>query len=210
MEKGMMIVISGPKGIGNDALARMVAADSSLNAERAVSATTRPPREFEEDKRDFHFVNRKTFNAAFESGLFIETDIVDKWQYGTLKSEVGPRLAKGVNVVLDVSVHAATSLIRRFDCGLMLSVFVTPSEKEYRRILTSTTTGSIRSKVTKYRDDNMFRGLFDFVIESDNLQASSDQIRTLIHTCLAGGGKPADWRKGTVIRPEGSGYEEEK
>ena len=210
MEKGMLIVIAGPRGVGNDALARMVAADVSLNAERAISATTRSPREFEKDKRDFHFTDRETFNRAFQLGMFLETDVIGKAQFGTLKSEVINRLNNGLNVIVDCSVHGATSLIRKYDCERMLSVLVTPSEAEYRRILNRAGITILRTWITKFRDDNMFRGLFDCTVESDNLQASADAVRMLIHNCLANGGKTPDLRKGTVIKPEGADYSQEE
>jgi guanylate kinase len=75
--------------------------------ELTVSATTRPPRPGERDGIDYHFLTPAQFDARVAAGDFLEHAYYSGHRYGTLRSEVDSRLARGAPVVLEIEVQGA-------------------------------------------------------------------------------------------------------
>lgn len=132
--KGMLLVISGPSGTGKGTIIEaLMKADRSLVF--SVSATTRAPREGEVDGKHYHFMTVERYHELVAQDAFVEHAQVHGNLYGTLKSEVEQRQARGENVVLDIDVQGALNVIRSgMDC---VSIFILPpSMKVLRQRLT--------------------------------------------------------------------------
>jgi guanylate kinase len=110
---GLLGVVSGPSGSGKTTLCR--AACLAENAHYSISATTRPIRPGEVDGRDYHFLTEEDFQRRVENGEFLEHATVFGRHYGTLKSEVLPRLARGQDVLMDLDVQGAAAVRRHPD-----------------------------------------------------------------------------------------------
>ena len=122
---GLLCIVSGPSGSGKTTLCR--AACQAENAHYSISATTRPMRPGEVDGRDYHFLTEEVFLRQVEEGAFLEHATVFGRHYGTLKSEVLPRLARGQDVLMDLDVQGAAivrnhpdELVRRAHFDLFL------------------------------------------------------------------------------------------
>lgn len=121
--KGMLIVISGPSGVGKGTLCKRLF-QKHPNLRFSVSATTRAPREHEQDGVQYFFVTNKTFDQLIELDAFIEYAGVHQNRYGTLRSEVEPALEEGYDVLLDVDVQGGARVMQaRPDC---VSIFILP------------------------------------------------------------------------------------
>lgn len=103
MTKGNLFVVSGPSGAGKSTICRRVR--KMLNINLATSATTRKPRKGEVNGVDYYFLSVEEFEKKLEKGDFLEHAKVHENYYGTLKSEVETRLAKGENVILEIDVQ---------------------------------------------------------------------------------------------------------
>ena len=68
----------------------------------SVSATTRPPRDGEEDGVHYHFMDKERFKALISEDAFLEYAEVHGNFYGTLKSEVDAAFARGQDVLFDI------------------------------------------------------------------------------------------------------------
>lgn len=136
--KGMLLVISGPSGTGKGTLIKqLMDADPSLVF--SVSATTRAPRPGEIDGVHYHFVTDEQYDALVAEDAFVEHANVHGNRYGTLRSEVYERLARGENVVLDIDVQGALNVIATEK--EKVSIFVLPpSMKVLRERLTGRAT----------------------------------------------------------------------
>jgi guanylate kinase len=124
--RGKMVIVSGPSGAGKTTLMNAVARRTDAALAFSVSATTRPPRPGEVDGVDYHFLAPQEFQRRRENGEFLECFAVfggGTW-YGTLESEVLPRIAAGKWVVLRIDVQGALALMQRFPDAL--SIFLHP------------------------------------------------------------------------------------
>ena len=82
--RGLMLMVVAPSGVGKTSLTRRLVADHS-DLHLSISATTRAPRPGEHDGRDYHFVDRPTFDAMVERGEFLEWAEVYGNRYGSPK-----------------------------------------------------------------------------------------------------------------------------
>ena len=97
--RGKLFVITGPSGVGKGTLIRELLARVP-GLELSVSATTRQPRPGEQAGVDYHFLSEEEFGRLLENDEFMEHASYAGHRYGTLLSEVLPRLEGGTSVVL--------------------------------------------------------------------------------------------------------------
>jgi len=128
--RGRIVVISGPSGVGKTTVVRRLRECSALPLDVAVSATTRPARPGEINGVDYHFMTAEEFQRRRQGGEFVECFEVfggGHW-YGTLWSEITPRLEAGRWVVLGIDVHGAEAVRQRFPEAI--TIFLKPGSLE--------------------------------------------------------------------------------
>lgn len=130
----LMLLISAPSGAGKTTLCSNLLRGCP-NMQRAVTCTTRPPREGEQDGVDYHFLDPATFLRRVESGHFLEHATVYGNSYGILKSEVLGKLAQSQDVLINVDVQGAAAVRKEARKDLLLraalvTVFLTPLSLE--------------------------------------------------------------------------------
>jgi guanylate kinase len=134
MGSGELFIVSAPSGAGKTTLIRSVTNGQPSGVDRlhfAVSHTTRRPRPSEVEGRDYHFVDRETFDGMVAAGQFLEWATVHGNRYGTSLAEVLPRLLRGLDVLLDIDVQGAARILSGRDLALpagtrVHSIFVLP------------------------------------------------------------------------------------
>jgi guanylate kinase len=120
-----VFVITGPSGVGKGTLiAELLKRLPDL--ELSVSATTREPRDGEQDGRDYHFLTPEEFDRRVEAGEFLEFATYSGNRYGTLRSEIERRLAAGHSVVLEIEVQGARQV--RAAMPESVQIFIAPPE----------------------------------------------------------------------------------
>jgi guanylate kinase len=118
-----VFVITGPSGVGKGTLIGELLKQVS-GLELSVSATTREPRHGEVDSRDYHFLDRDEFDRRAREGEFLEHATYSGNRYGTVRSEVEGRLARGRSVVLEIEVQGARQV--RAAMPEAVQVFIAP------------------------------------------------------------------------------------
>src|SRR5580698_5713922 len=127
----LLIVISAPSGGGKTTLCKQLLAANPATMTRAVTCTTRVPRDGEQDGLDYYFLDATSFLKRVQAGNFLEHATVFGHSYGILKSEVLGKLRQGKDVLLNVDVQGAATVRDRAeeDAELktaLVQVFLTP------------------------------------------------------------------------------------
>ena len=126
----LLVVISAPSGGGKTTICRQLLA-ARPQMTRAVTCTTRPPREGEQDEVDYYFLDAGSFLKRVQAGNFLEHATVYGHSYGILKAEVLGKLRQGKDVLLNVDVQGAATIREKAleDAELrraLVTVFLTP------------------------------------------------------------------------------------
>jgi guanylate kinase len=125
--QGLLVVISGPSGVGKDTLIeRLRGLDPGLRY--SISYTTRKPRPGEKEGVSYFFVSRETFEELIAQGFFLEHATYNGNYYGTPAAAVEEARAAGHDILLKIEVQGAALVRKRAPDALF--IFIAPPSKE--------------------------------------------------------------------------------
>ena len=131
--RGLLLVISGPSGVGKTSIVREVLA--RFGGDFSVSATTRKPGPGEVDGRDYLFIDEAAFQRMVDANLFLEhAQVFGRSWYGTPRAPVERAIAEGRIVALDIDVQGAEQVRARHPDAYCIFI-LPPSEDELLRRL---------------------------------------------------------------------------
>jgi len=184
----LLIVISAPSGGGKTTLCQQLIA-TNPNVVRAVTCTTRPPREGERDGVDYHFFDAATFLKRVQAGNFLEHATVYGNSYGTLKSEVLGKLRQGKDVVLNIDVQGAAAIRDKAleDTELkqaLVTVFLTPPslailEKRLRK-RGADSEAAIQKRLSVARQEIAQWKNFDYLLVSTTIAEDLRRMQAIV------------------------------
>jgi guanylate kinase len=182
MNKGPLIILSGPSGVGKSELVKRLLAAKDLPLHLSVSATTRRPRAGEVDGTSYHFWPRQRFEEAVQAGGFLEWADVFGNLYGTLRREVEPYRERGEGVLLEIDVQGACQ-VRRL-CPDAVSIFLkAPSLEVYEERLRRRHTENeeaLRRRLEGARRELARAGEYDYQVVNDDLQRAVAEVEAHI------------------------------
>ena len=170
---GRLFVISGPSGVGKDALlGRLYKCLPGIA--QSVSATTRSPRPGEAEGIDYHFFTHEEFEIDIARGHFLEHARYGSDFYGTPRRKVDAMRARGVDVVLKIEVQGAAQ-IKELIPDAVLIFIKPPSLEELGRRLRSRGTETEqkildRLALAQYELAQLFR--YDYMITNDDFNTA--------------------------------------
>lgn len=181
-KRGLLIVLSGPSGVGKGTVRKELFTQPDTNYEYSVSMTTRNPREGEVDGTDYFFKSREEFEQLIkEGGLLEHAEYVGNY-YGTPLDYVNATLDAGRDVFLEIEVVGAAQVREQVPDGLF--IFLAPpslTALEDRLIGRGTESADIiKSRVMKAREELEMMNLYDYVVENDEVQNACDRINAIV------------------------------
>lgn len=179
--KGMLLVISGPSGVGKGTLfKRILEADDTLTF--SVSYTTRAARPGEVDGVDYHFVTDEEYDEMVAKDGFLEYANVHTDRYGTPRQPVEEALEKGLNVVLDIDPQGALQVMaRKPDC---VSVFILPPSFSILRARLegrgTETQEKIEKRLRNAREEVKLHDRYQYLLINDDLEVAVEQLKDIV------------------------------
>jgi guanylate kinase len=181
----LLIVISGPSGVGKDTIIQRMK-ERDLHFQFVITATTRPPRPNEADGRDYFFYSPAEFTQMIENGELLEYALVYNDYKGIPKAQVRDALTSGNDVVMRLDVQGAET-IRRL-CPDALMIFLSPQDEDemisrLQERKTETPDG-LKVRITTAKQEMMHINSFDYVVINRQLHLE-ETVDTIISIIIA-------------------------
>ena len=184
MKRGLLIIMSGPSGVGKGTVRRLVMADKSLNLAYSVSMTTRPRREHETPGVDYFYVTKEEFQKTLDEDGFLEHAQFVGNYYGTPKAYVEKLRNEGKNVLLEIEVEGAKQVISKCHGSDVVTIFLIPPSMEdlEQRIRKRGTESEevIQQRLAKAQRELELKYAYDYPVINDTVKSAADQIRKII------------------------------
>lgn len=180
-ERGILIIVSAPSGCGKSTVVhRLMEQRETLRF--SVSATTRAPREGEQEGVDYFFVSRERFQEMIEADAFLEHAEYVGNCYGTPKAPLDAQLDRGYDVYLDIEVQGAMQVkAQRPDTLLIFLMPPSLAELEHRLTLRGTDTPeTVRTRLAQAERELSYREQYDYVVVNDQVDRAVAEISALI------------------------------
>lgn len=180
------VVLTAPSGAGKTTLARRIM-EALPQLTFSISATTRPPRDYEEDGVHYYFISEDEFVKRIEAGDFMEyEEVYPGLFYGTLVSEIQRIDAHGP-VLLDVDVRGAHQ-IKQLLGSSCVSIFIRPpSMDELKARLLSRGTESEEDLLERLNRSEMemeYADKSDYVVVNDHLDDTVEETLGIVRKFL--------------------------
>lgn len=193
MNKGKTFIISGPSGVGKSTVLRELFKGRD-DLYFSISATTREPREGEENGVHYHFVDVQRFQELIEEDALLEyAEYVGNF-YGTPKKFVDKAMNEGKDVILDIEVQGALQVSAKRPETVRIFI-APPSWEELERRLKGRGTDSeekIRKRLLRAKAELQTADVYDYFVINDSVEQA---VRELNAIMLAEHCKPAERMK---------------
>ena len=179
----LLIVLSGPSGVGKDAvLSRMKELGYPFHF--VVTATTRPQRPREVHGVDYFFVSEEEFRRMIDQRELLEHALVYGHYKGIPKEQIRQALASGQDAIMRIDVQGAATIKRLIPQALFIFL-AAPTMKELieRLVQRKTDTGAdLQKRIKTARREMMTLPMFDYVVinRNERLDEAVEQIRAII------------------------------
>ena len=181
-DKGLLIVISGPSGVGKGTVIKKIIDDPELKLSYSVSMTTRAKREGETEGVNYYYVSREEFEKTRDEGGLLEwTEFVGNY-YGTPLAAVERQREEGRNVLLEIEVDGCQQVKKKVPDALTIFI-VPPSIKELEARIRGRKTEAeeiVQQRLAKASKELEKTNQYRYVVCNDDVNLAADIIRVII------------------------------
>ena len=181
-ERGLLIVFSGPSGVGKGTVRQEIFSTPDHKFEYSVSMTTRAQRPGEVDGKDYFFRSREDFEELIRKGQMLEyAEYVGNY-YGTPLTYVNETLDKGIDVFLEIEVQGALQVKKKVPDAVF--IFLTPPDlNELQERLIGRGTDSeevIAQRIERAREEIALMSEYDYAIVNDEVPLAAERVKRVI------------------------------
>ena len=178
-ERGLLIVFSGPSGVGKGTVRQEIFSTPDHKFEYSVSMTTRQKRPGEVDSVDYFFRTREEFEELIKNGQMLEyAEYVGNY-YGTPLTYVNETLDKGIDVFLEIEVQGALQVKKKVPDGVF--IFLTPPDlDELKDRLVGRGTDSeevIRQRIERAKEEIALMREYDYAVVNDEVPLAAERVK---------------------------------
>ena len=179
--KGMLVVISGPSGVGKGTLCNLLL-KRKKNIILSVSTTTRLPRDGEINGKNYFFVSKKDFESMIKENQFLEWAKVYNNYYGTPREFVNKNLEKGKDVLLEIDIQGAKQV--KHNCPQAIFIFIMPPsiaelETRIKKRGTETQT-SLEVRMGNTVNELKAAYMYDYIVINDDIERAVTELCSII------------------------------
>jgi len=181
MEKGRLLVVSGPSGAGKGSITKRIVAEVP-DLVFSVSMTTRAPRPGEIHGKNYYFVTHQQFEETIAKGGFLEYAKVYGEYYGTPKEKVMETLREGKDVVLEIDIQGAMNIRKSYPKGILIFI-LPPSMGELRKRITgrgSESEGDIELRLGEALKEIAYIDKYDYCVVNGDLDEAVNRVKAII------------------------------
>ena len=181
-ERGLLIVFSGPSGVGKGTVRQEIFSTPDHKFEYSVSMTTRAQRPGEVDGKDYFFRSREEFEELIRNGQMLEyAEYVGNY-YGTPLTYVNETLDKGIDVFLEIEVQGALQVKKKVPDAVF--IFLTPPDlNELQERLVGRGTDSeevIAQRIERAREEIALMSEYDYAIVNDEVPLAAERVKRVM------------------------------
>ena len=176
-----LIIITGPSGVGKGTVVKAIL-KKDINIWLSISATTRQPRNGEEDGKDYYFLTTKKFKEMINNEMFLEWAEFAGNYYGTPINKINEKIKHGNKVILEIEVEGACQVREKFP--ETIAIFLLPPNKQEleKRIRNRGTDNeeSILQRLERADFEMSSSKDFDYVLKNYEIDKTADEILKII------------------------------
>ncbi|MDR2832351.1 MAG: guanylate kinase [Streptococcaceae bacterium] len=181
-ERGLLIVFSGPSGVGKGTVRKEIFDTPNHAFEYSVSATTRAPRAGEVDGVDYHFISKEAFEEKIKNNQMLEyAQYVDNY-YGTPLDYVNKTLDEGKDVFLEIEVQGAAQIKEKVPDGLFIFLAPPNLDELKARIIGRGTDAPdvIEARMQTAKKEIEMITLYDYAVVNDEVQLAAERVKQIV------------------------------
>ncbi|MBI0032594.1 guanylate kinase [Lactobacillus sp. M0396] len=181
-EKGLLLVLSGPSGVGKGTVKSAIVKNKVFPFEYSVSMTTRKPRPGEVNGKDYYFVTQERFKQAIKQNELLEYNQYVNNFYGTPMTPVEKMLDAGKDVLLEIDVNGAKKVRKQMPDGVF--IFLTPPDLHtlHTRLENRGTESEdvIMGRINQARQEILVMQDYDYAVVNDTVANAVDHIKAIV------------------------------
>ena len=181
-KKGILIVVSGFSGAGKGTLMKELLKKYPDDYALSISATSRKPREGEQEGVEYFFKTREEFEKMIEEEELVEYAQYVGNYYGTPKAYVEEQLEAGKDVILEIEIQGASKIKEKFPQTVLM--FVTPpSAEELKNRLVERGTEdmeTIERRLSRAVEEAEGIEAYDYLVVNDILELCVEEMHQII------------------------------